>query len=78
MNSALDTSLLSAMMLLVAIIGGYFAKWVRIPRIVAYIVGGIILRSYLGHTYSPEHLGNLPQVDSFDLFPHHHLKLKRK
>lgn len=33
-----------AVMLIAAIIGGYLARWIHIPRIIGYIVAGIILR----------------------------------
>ncbi|MFH2202016.1 MAG: cation:proton antiporter, partial [Elusimicrobiota bacterium] len=65
MTEALDTSLLAALMLLVAIVGGYIAKWVRAPRIVAYIVGGILLRHYLGRVATAEHLGVIVESLSF-------------
>ncbi len=35
-------------MLLTAIIGGYAAKWVRIPRVVTLILGGIGLKYWMG------------------------------
>lgn len=59
MTPGLDASFLAAIMLLVAIIGGYIAKFIRIPRIVAYIVGGVILRLVIGRTETPERLGEL-------------------
>lgn len=51
----LSTSFIAALMLLVAIVGGYLAKWVRIPRIVALILGGVGLKYFVGMYVSPEH-----------------------
>ncbi len=48
MNEAINASFIAALMLLVAIAGGYIAKWLRAPRIVAYIVGGVILKYLIG------------------------------
>lgn len=54
MPAALNASLLSAIMLLVAIVGGYLAKLVRLPRIVALILGGIALKYAVAARWSPD------------------------
>jgi Kef-type K+ transport system membrane component KefB/predicted transcriptional regulator len=54
MQDAFSTSFIAALMLIVAIVGGYIAKWVRIPRIVALIVGGVGLKYLVGSYVSPE------------------------
>ena len=49
MTEPLSASLLAALMLLVAIVGGYLAKLIRVPRIIALIVGGVCMKFYVGN-----------------------------
>ena len=39
--------LLFGLMLLAAITGGYAARWLHIPRVVGFLVGGVALRQIL-------------------------------
>lgn len=48
MNEPLTASLIAALMLLVAIVGGYLAKLVRAPRVVALILGGVLMKWWIG------------------------------
>ena len=48
MAEPLSASLIAALMLLVAIVGGYLAKLVRAPRIVALILGGVAMKWWNG------------------------------
>jgi CBS domain-containing protein len=58
-TEALSTSMMAALMLTVAIVGGYIAKWVRVPRIVALIIGGIGLKILIGLSEPPEYTREL-------------------
>lgn len=49
MSRLADPSLLAALMLLTAIIGGYAGALVRVPRVVGYLVGGVVLQYLLGY-----------------------------
>lgn len=64
--TVMSATVLAAVMLLVAIVGGYVAKWLRIPRIVAYILGGVGLK-YVLCGDSPESARAL--VASLDFIP---------
>jgi Kef-type K+ transport system membrane component KefB/predicted transcriptional regulator len=48
MSEPLSASLIAALMLLTAIVGGYMAKWIRIPRVIALIVGGVVMKQWIG------------------------------
>ncbi|MFH1726502.1 MAG: cation:proton antiporter [Elusimicrobiota bacterium] len=58
-TQALSTGMMAALMLLVAILGGYIAKWVRVPRIVALIIGGVGLKYLIGLSEPPEYARDL-------------------
>ncbi|MHC4663273.1 MAG: CBS domain-containing protein [Planctomycetota bacterium] len=44
--TALTPGFIIAVMLIAAIAGGYVAKWIRLPRIIGYLVAGIILKQF--------------------------------
>ena len=46
-NRSLDPGLLLGLLLLAAIVGGYSARLLRIPRVVGFIVAGVVLRFVL-------------------------------
>ena len=56
MPTAATVILILAVMLSVAILGGYLAKWLRIPRIIGYIAAGIALKQTTGifHNLEPD------------------------
>jgi len=55
--------LLFGLMLLAAIIGGYAARWLHVPRVVGFLIGGASLRATLGEIYtSQEDLTSLQQA----------------
>jgi len=60
MAEPLSASLIAALMLLVAIVGGYLAKLVRAPRIVALILGGVAVKSW---TAAAQIVRSLPFVN---------------
>jgi len=55
--------LLFGLMLLAAILGGYAARWLHVPRVVGYLVGGALLHATLGAIYtSAEDLAAMQQA----------------
>lgn len=42
-----EPGLLFGLMLVAAIVGGYAARWLRVPRVVGFLVGGVVLRMVL-------------------------------
>ena len=53
---SLDPGLLLGLLLLAAIVGGYSARLLRIPRVVGFLVAGVVLRCILTAGYA--HSGN--------------------
>lgn len=47
----MSPSLLVGVMLVAAVVGGYAAQWVRLPRVIGYIVAGIVLKLFISKGY---------------------------
>jgi len=54
LDTVLSLSTLLAVMLLAAIIGGHVAGWVRVPRVVGFIVAGVVLKLIFDRAYSAD------------------------